>query len=781
MMQLRRSQQKVMAYTGGYMAVSAVPGSGKTTTLSLLAVELIERHGFGRLEERSLRQRLQQERTRSANEPAAGQELELPQVLIVTFSNAAVANFKSKIAGFLRERGLPQHAGYDVRTLHSLSHWIVQQAPGDVGLDPEYDILGEVEFHRGVASAVARFISHNRTAILEALGLSEEVSESDLRRVMQDLATTTIRTAKMMRLRPEELMRRLAGVSDGPVVRLAMLGAEMYAEYQQYLNQRASLDFDDLVWLAYDLLQKNRALLRRLQQRWPYILEDEAQDSSPLQEKILALLSAAHHNWVRVGDPNQAINATFTSADPRYFRRFCERPDVRLVRLDEAGRSALPIIRLANDLVKWTCEKHPEPEIRRRAFALQMIHPVPKGDPQPNPPAEESTVHLTREFPTWEAEVREICQRAKRYVQTHPNDTVAILVPTNILGSQVVKQLSELGVDFEDLLREPSQARSVLRVLAGIAHFATAPRTSSILVELFSTLAEAHVWELPAGLNISRLLALLRSARPERLLFPEPGKSRRMALPPVEDLPEELIAVIERFAEQAAGWLRASLLPIDEFVLTVGTELFRSPFQLALVQQIAAAMRRAADMNPSWRLPDLARELAELSSDPRALPQMGFRELGYTPQPGVINVATLHGAKGLEWDLVYILGADRAWFPEHPDQVWMESWGILEGSEREEVTELIRALSDEVDLPRGAHPPTKEAQLEHIAERLRLLYVGITRARRRLCISWSRRRLVSGPFGILRDKETDIAPALERLRQFYERAAKGAPISEAEP
>lgn len=780
-MRLRRSQKEVLTYTSGYMAVSAVPGSGKTTTLSLLAVELIERHGFGRPDARSLYWRLAQERALSADKPAAGEEgPELPQVLIVTFSNAAVANFKSKIAGFLRERGLPQHVGYDVRTLHSLAHWIVQQAPGDVGLDPEYDILGEIEFHRGVAVAAQRYLARRRDAVLTALKTSVPESDATLRKLLQDLASTTIRTAKMMRLRPEELLRRLDDIADGPAVQLAKLGAELYAAYQEYLNQRASLDFDDLVWLAYDLLQRNKALLRRLQCRWPYILEDEAQDSSPLQEKILALLSASHHNWVRVGDPNQAINATFTSADPRYFRRFCERPDVRLVQLDEAGRSALPIIHLANALVKWTCGQHPELEIRRRAFACQMIRPVPQDDPQPNPPASDSAIHLTREFPTWKTEVQEICRRAKKYVQYFPHHTVAILVPTNILGSQVVKELGELGVNYEDLLREPSQARSVLQVLAGIVGFAALPRSGERLAELFGTLLDAHVLgELPEGTNASRLMALLRSAPAEILLFPEPGKNRRQALPPVENLPEETYDVIEGFAERLAGWLRASLLPIDEFVLTVGTELFHSPFQLALVQQIAATMRRAADMNPSWRLPDLARQLTDLSADPRGLPQMGFRELGYTPQPGVINVATLHGAKGLEWDLVYILGADRAWFPEHPDQVWMESWGIMEGSEREEVTELIRALSDEPDVPRGG-PPTREAQLEHIAERLRLLYVGITRARCRLCISWSRRRLVSGFFGDLRDMETEISPALERLRQFHEHAARDVPIDEVE-
>ena len=70
------------------------------------------------------------------------------------------------------------------------------------------------------------------------------------------------------------------------------------------------LDFNDLVWTAVDLLEHHPDLCARLGRRWPIVLEDEAQDSVPLQEDLLTLLGGGRGNWIRVGDPNQAIMST---------------------------------------------------------------------------------------------------------------------------------------------------------------------------------------------------------------------------------------------------------------------------------------------------------------------------------------------------------------------------------------------------------------------------------------------------------------------------------------
>ncbi len=111
----RPKQEEVLAYTGGYMGVSAVPGSGKTWTLSVLASNLISQ-GY-----------LQPDQ----------------EILIVTLVNSAVENFSTRISGFIEGEGLPFKFGYRVRTLHGLAHDIVRERPGLVGLSDDFQIIDE--------------------------------------------------------------------------------------------------------------------------------------------------------------------------------------------------------------------------------------------------------------------------------------------------------------------------------------------------------------------------------------------------------------------------------------------------------------------------------------------------------------------------------------------------------------------------------------------------------------------------------------------------------------
>src|SRR5690606_26175857 len=110
---------------------------------------------------------------------------------------------------------------------------------------------------------------------------------------------------------------------------LAEMCYAIYEQYEQGLRYRGAVDFQDLIRLALRVLQLDAHYLQRLRYRWPYILEDEAQDSSELQEKILRLLVGDDGNWVRVGDPNQSIYETFTTANPKYLRDFLEERGVQ--------------------------------------------------------------------------------------------------------------------------------------------------------------------------------------------------------------------------------------------------------------------------------------------------------------------------------------------------------------------------------------------------------------------------------------------------------------------
>ena len=116
---LRPSQEAVIRYTGGKMGVAAVPGSGKTFTLSHLAASLIEQLAEAGLQDEQ-------------------------EVLIVTFTNPAVNSFRNRIARLVQqERGLLPYVGYRVRTLHGLAHDIVRMRPALVGLADNFEILDE--------------------------------------------------------------------------------------------------------------------------------------------------------------------------------------------------------------------------------------------------------------------------------------------------------------------------------------------------------------------------------------------------------------------------------------------------------------------------------------------------------------------------------------------------------------------------------------------------------------------------------------------------------------
>ena len=96
---------------------------------------------------------------------------------------------------------------------------------------------------------------------------------------------------------------------------------------------------------------------------------------------------------MRVGDPNQAIYETFTTANPRYLREFLQEPDVLPQELPTSGRSTPSIIALANHLIEWTRAEHLNQAVRD-ALSLPLIEPTGPDDPQPNPTDDPTQVFL---------------------------------------------------------------------------------------------------------------------------------------------------------------------------------------------------------------------------------------------------------------------------------------------------------------------------------------------------------------------------------------------------
>ena len=324
----RPAQTQILAYTGGKLGISAVPGSGKTFTLSALAAQLIR----------------------------SGRIADEQEVLIVTLVNSAVDNFAARIKLSLAETlDFPMPFGYRIRTLHGLAHDIVREKPASVGLEDRFAILDEHEadiIRKEAATSWLRAHPYDLNDFLDP-DLDENKRDWVHRQQLPDLVTgialAFIRSAKDNRLTPEKLHNLLAG-TPAPLP-LAEMGLAIYADYQRALVYRGAVDFDDLIRLAIDLLENDAEFLERLRYRWPYILEDEAQDSSKLQEQILCLLAGPQGNWVRVGDPNQAIFETFTTASPEHLIDFIHTEADQYRELPDSGRCQPSIIDLANQLI----------------------------------------------------------------------------------------------------------------------------------------------------------------------------------------------------------------------------------------------------------------------------------------------------------------------------------------------------------------------------------------------------------------------------------------------
>ncbi len=355
---LRPGQQQMADWNSGPLAVSAVPGAGKSTGMAAAAAIAVA-HQY----ERST---VLPRKTRR-------------QLIVVTFTRSAAANIKAKIRKYLRDDlSLPQ-TGFVVQTLHGLALNIASRYPDLSGLQLEnVTLITPNQSHRFIRTAAEQWIAthpEHYYRLLEGIQFDGEETER-LRRqsvlrteVLPELATTVIHEAKSSGLSPLDLHSLNQQTTDEYAILSVATG--LYEQYQNLMRSRDFIDYDDMILAALRALENEK--VRRIEQNQVFaVFEDEAQDSSPLQTKLLEILatdpvggvgencdnsslSKSKINLVRVGDPNQAINSTFTPADPIYFRRFCEEchAQERLATMDQAGRSTRIIIEAANFVLDW--------------------------------------------------------------------------------------------------------------------------------------------------------------------------------------------------------------------------------------------------------------------------------------------------------------------------------------------------------------------------------------------------------------------------------------------
>jgi DNA helicase-2/ATP-dependent DNA helicase PcrA len=247
------------------------------------------------------------------------------------------------------------------------------------------------------------------------------------------------------------------------------------------------------------------------------------------------------------------------------------------------------------------------------------------------------------------------------------------------------------------------------------------------------------------------------------------GEEQAIQSPATE---EELVYnELYNFREMARRWHGTSQLPIDQMILSLAQDLFHEPAELAIAHKLAAVLSQSSSEHPEWRLPELTEELAMVARNERRFLGFSDEETGFDPEKyrGKVVVATIHKAKGLEWNRVYLMSANNYDFPsgEPQDSFIAEKWFLRDhlNLDAEALGQLEAAVTNDPYVWYEEGAPTQKARIEYICERLRLLYVGITRARKELIITWN-----SG-------RKNDMAPAMPFtvLRTWLEDHKTGIP------
>jgi len=707
---LRPGQRELADWQGGPLAVSAVPGAGKSYGMAIAAVITIARHQLHR-------QR---------------------QLIVVTFTRSAAASLKVKIRDQLRLLHLPQ-GGFAVHTLHGLALTIATRHPELSGFNLNTATLVSLQqSHRLIRTCVEQWIADNPLRYQTLLaGQQFDGEETErLRRqtvlrteVLPGLAQTVIHEAKSSGLLPQQLWE-LSHQAPDEYGTLA-IAAGLYEQYQALLQSRGFIDYDEMILAALQVL-KDPGVRDLWQNQVFAVFEDEAQDSTPLQTQLLELLAQPLElgrppNLVRVGDPNQAINSTFTPADPLFFRQFCQQcqAEDRLATMQQAGRSAPIIMTAANFALEWI--NRSQLAGSEQPFRAQAIHPVTANDPQTdaNPAPEGRGLELYTPQDVYHT-VKLIAQRVVDLFSAQPQQRAAVLVRENKQGRFICDllthpeqfgldiDLSHHGIEIYDVGERDRRSHVPAEILA-LLQFIDRPHSPDYLKAALSILVERQL--IPTQ-DLNALASL-----PEQFLYPGP----------LEAAQAESVLQARRFC---CSLLHARLeLPRYQLISFLALALNYDQVELATAEKLAerVSQQTVGDISMTAAL----RVLNEIVSSERFEPvETGEAQMHYI-RPHQLTIITMHKAKGLDWDYVFIPFLHEQVIP---GSLWVPAQTKFLGEfmPSEVARAQIRACLHQQPLP-GVEAAWEQAENLKTAEEFRLLYVAMTRARRLLWMSSARK------------------------------------------
>ena len=600
---LNKEQKEAVEIIDGPVMVVAGPGTGKTQILALRIANILKKT-----------------------------DIKPDGILCLTFTNSAVDAMRERLVRYIGETGRK----VNIFTFHGFGMKIIEEYFKVLGLSAAPKLLNETETaiffdeilnsndweHLRPRADQARYFGDLKSLI--SLLKRERISRKDFASALEREMTSLIENEDSISTRGEskgelkkEVQRRMEGLEKSKET------AKFMEFYEQAKKEKNILDYDDVLENLVKIVETSKEALSEIRERYLYVLIDEHQDSSRVQNEFLEKVwsEVEQPNIFVVGDDRQLIYG-FSGASIDHFRGFIKTfPGALLIPLIENYRSTqiildaahalLPSLMSDQKLVSQSREHHPIKLVEAQNFRAEILAAAldisAKGGP---------------------------ASGGKDKINF--NDC-AVLVPKNAQARDALEILyaERLPVSSEALsLFDQKETGAFLRVLQ-IIGFGDIPALALSFFDEFSDIKplEAHKFIAEQNMRGFSLDALLSS-------------------------PQTLFdgGAVEKWILKLAKWKKDSERnDLKSVIQTVGRELFgnhRQESKLVSGEEIAETLLALLEKKPEMNLRDFVSYLEKLESYGETIPLGGKAKEG-------IKVLTMHSSKGLEFDYVWIAHMDE--------------------------------------------------------------------------------------------------------------------------
>ena len=655
---LNDMQKKAVYSVDGPVLILAGAGSGKTTVLVNRIANMVR---FGRaytsqtpstiitdadlslLKRAANKEELTEEEIKTVDSLVCENPIKPWNILTITFTNKAANELKERLSNMLGEMGKDVNAG----TFHSSCVRILRRDIEKLGYEKNFTIYDTDDSKRVIKDC------------LNALRLDEK--RFPPRQIM-----TEISRAKDKLQTPEQF------VSEGMGDYYKQSVAQVFKLYQQKLKSANAVDFDDIICLTVRLFEENPETLEYYRNKFRYIMVDEYQDTNLAQYRLISLLAGEHKNLCVVGDDDQSIYR-FRGATIENILNFENQFDNAVViRLEQNYRSTQNILDAANSIIKNNTERKGK-NLWTSVGSGEKITELKCDDETAEADfVTEQILDFVEKGGSYSDNV--ILYRTNSQSQNFERNFVKSGIPYRIIGGHRFYERMEIKdiVSYLCVINNPSDELRLERIInqpkrsIGASSFEAAREISNTLGQpLFETICSADQF------------APLKRAATAMCNF---GKMMRYLMDlsqSTDDLGQFALEVI-----RLSGY--------EAYLKTLGDEGIT---RAENVQELVNTMSKFSEENEGATLSEFLEEVSLMTDIDN-----------YDPDADSVVMMTIHSAKGLEFNRVFLVGMEEGIFP-----------GIMSiGDERE------------------------------IQEERRLAYVGVTRAKKKLFLTNCVKRMMYG-------------------------------------